>query len=278
MCRHLAYLGPSVPLAEVLGVGRPHRPRGLYEQSWAPRSQRHGTVNADGFGVGWHPAGGPPARYRRAVPIWTDPDLPDLARCLTADSALAAVRSATPGTTFDARAVAPYRAGRWLFSLNGTVPAWTRLLADVTEDGAPPGPTELLTLEAHCDSALLWTLVRLRLRAGESMARALAGVARQVTALRPDARVNLLASDGRTVTATRRGETLWYRVGRSRARDGGREVWVASEPCDDRDGWRELPDPSLLVATRAGARVLPLSPPSTAPHPPSPAVERCRTS
>ncbi|MDQ3145520.1 MAG: class II glutamine amidotransferase, partial [Actinomycetota bacterium] len=49
MCRHLAYLGPPVSLEEVLG-GPPHA---LLRQSWAPRCQRHGTVNADGFGVGW---------------------------------------------------------------------------------------------------------------------------------------------------------------------------------------------------------------------------------
>ncbi|MCL2553332.1 MAG: class II glutamine amidotransferase, partial [Actinomycetia bacterium] len=47
MCRHLVYLGPPVPLARLLT----EPPRGLYEQAWRPRRQRHGTVNADGFGV-----------------------------------------------------------------------------------------------------------------------------------------------------------------------------------------------------------------------------------
>ena len=43
-------------------------PYGLYRQAWAPRMQRHGTVNADGFGIGWYASGDPvPARYRRAV-------------------------------------------------------------------------------------------------------------------------------------------------------------------------------------------------------------------
>ena len=48
MCRHLAYLGPPVTLRSVII----DPPRGLYRQAWAPRMQRHGTVNADGFGVG----------------------------------------------------------------------------------------------------------------------------------------------------------------------------------------------------------------------------------
>ena len=50
MCRHLAYLGPPASLRSVL-IDPPH---GLYRQAWAPRRQRHGTVNADGFGVGWY--------------------------------------------------------------------------------------------------------------------------------------------------------------------------------------------------------------------------------
>jgi glutamine amidotransferase len=49
MCRHLAYLGPPVPLGRLL-LDPPH---GLLHQSWAPRRQRNGALNADGFGVGW---------------------------------------------------------------------------------------------------------------------------------------------------------------------------------------------------------------------------------
>ena len=116
MCRHVLYLGEPVTLAEVLT----EPPHSLYQQSWAPRLQRYGTVNADGFGVGWYPedgtgaAGAGPARYRRAVPIWTDPNLPELARTIRSRAVLAAVRSATAGTSQDECAAAPFREGRWL--------------------------------------------------------------------------------------------------------------------------------------------------------------------
>ena len=53
MCRHLAYLGPPVSLARLVLTPA----HGLYEQSWAPRRQTHGVVNADGFGLGWYPEG-----------------------------------------------------------------------------------------------------------------------------------------------------------------------------------------------------------------------------
>src|SRR6202040_1883138 len=86
MCRHLAYLGPPTALRAVL-IDPPH---GLYRQAWAPRQMHHGTVNADGFGVGWYADGDPtPARYRRAVPIWADESLPDLARVTRSTAVLA---------------------------------------------------------------------------------------------------------------------------------------------------------------------------------------------
>jgi gamma-glutamyl hercynylcysteine S-oxide hydrolase len=54
MCRHLAYLGPPLPLAALL-FDPPHS---LVEQSFAPRDMRGGgRINADGFGVGWYPPG-----------------------------------------------------------------------------------------------------------------------------------------------------------------------------------------------------------------------------
>ena len=55
MCRHLAYLGPPATLRSVI-IDPPY---GLYRQAWAPRQQRHGTMNADGFGIGWYAPGDP---------------------------------------------------------------------------------------------------------------------------------------------------------------------------------------------------------------------------
>jgi dimethylhistidine N-methyltransferase len=269
MCRHLAYVGPPVPLARLLT----EPPRGLYEQSWHPRRQTHGTVNADGFGVGWYPveppAGGPdddraddrgedpvdggyplPARYRRALPVWADANFTELARTVRSGAVLAAVRSATEGTTQDESASAPFRDGRWLFSHNGAVADWTRLPTTLTS-------AELLALETHSDSALLWAMTARRLRQGEAPGGALAAVVREVAAARPAARLNLLLTDGRTIAATAWGDTLWYRAGPG-------AVVVASEP-DDALGaglgtWREVPDRSLLLATPDGVRAITLRP------------------
>jgi dimethylhistidine N-methyltransferase len=191
-----------------------------------------------------------PARYRRALPVWADPNFADLARTIRSGAVLAAVRSATEGTTPDESAAAPFRDGRWLFSHNGAVADWTRLPTTLQ-------PAELLAMETHSDSALLWAMVAGRLRRGESPGGSLAAVVREVAASRPAARLNFLLTDGRTVAATAWGDTLWYR-----ARPGA--VVVASEP-DDQPGpalgeWREVPDRSLLLATTEGVRVIALRP------------------
>ncbi|MCZ4516146.1 class II glutamine amidotransferase, partial [Streptomyces sp. ActVer] len=121
MCRHLAFLGPEERLGRFL-VDPPHS---LFRQSWAPRRQQHGTVNADGFGVGWYAKGDPvPARYRRTGPIWGDRSFADLARVVRSGALLAAVRDATVASADGEAAAAPFAAGTWLFSHNGAGAGW----------------------------------------------------------------------------------------------------------------------------------------------------------
>jgi len=235
MCRHLAYLGPPRPLAALL-FDPPHS---LSHQSWAPSDMRGGgTINADGFGVGWHtPAG--PVRYRRATPLWSDTSLPGLAASVTAGSVLAAVRSATAGMPVTENAAAPFAAGPWLFSHNGVVRGWPESMAKLA--GTLP-VTDLLTLDAPTDAALLWALVRSRLHEGP--AAALAATVAEVERAAPGSRLNLLLTDGTTIVATTAGHALSVRD-----RDG---VTVASEPLDDDPAWRAVDDRTLLVAGPAG--------------------------
>ncbi|MBP0456824.1 ergothioneine biosynthesis protein EgtC [Streptomyces montanisoli] len=249
MCRHLACLGPTVPLGEVL-VAPEHS---LYTQSWAPRHQRHGTVNADGFGVGWYAQDDPvPARYRRAGPVWADLGFADLARVVRTGALLAAVRDATlPGADGEA-AAAPFAAGPWLFSHNGAVGEWPGSLAPLA---LTLPAQELLGLAAGSDSALVWALALHRLRAGDALGQALADTVRDVAGAAPSSRLNLLLTDGAAVAATAWGDTLWY------LHEPGRRAVVASEPYDDDPRWREVPDHTLLVATRADVTLTPLKEP-----------------
>ena len=241
MCRHLAYLGPPVTLRELL-FDPPHS---LLRQSWAPRDMRGGgTINADGFGVGWYSDGGAPVRYRRAQPIWSDPTIADLAAVTSSGAVLAAVRSATVGMAVMDAAAAPFAEGRWLFSHNGVVRGWPDSVVPLAA-GLPV--RDLLTLDAATDSALLWALVRDRLRAGVPPERAVAETVTSVAAAAPGSRLNLLLTDGHTVVASVAGHALSLRVTPT-------SVLLASEPHDDDPDWREVPDGQLVRATATEVR------------------------
>ncbi|MFE6084249.1 ergothioneine biosynthesis protein EgtC [Streptomyces virginiae] len=247
MCRHLAYLGPVVALGEVLSEPE----HSLVRQSWEPLRQRSGTVNADGFGIGWYAEGDPvPARYRRSGPIWGDLTFTDLARVVRSGAALAAVRDATdPGADGEA-AAAPFADGPWLFSHNGAIRGWPESAAPLAA-GLPPAA--LLRLAARTDSALVWALVLHRLRAGDDLGTALAEPVRELASAAPGSRLNLLLTDGVTIAATAWGDSLWYLADVQR-----RRTVVASEPYDDDTRWREVPDRTLLTATRTRVELTPL--------------------
>ena len=266
MCRHVAYLGPPVTLHSVL-IDPPY---GLYKQAWAPRFQRPGAVNADGFGVGWYPdaaeasdasvaaagLGDPgdsePVRYRQAVPIWADPSFADLAWVTRTGALLAMVRNATPGTSPGPAAVGPFRHGRWLFTHNGYLAGWPESTAGV----AATLPTvALLELEAPVDSALAWALVLHRLRAGHAPAAALAGTIGVLQAAGVTGNFNFLLTDGRVIAATAAGNTLYYRQAEG-------SVTVASEPGGDDPGWIVVPGGSVVTAVPAQVSVTPLAAPS----------------
>ncbi|GHC87210.1 ergothioneine biosynthesis protein EgtC [Streptomyces flavofungini] len=250
MCRHLAFLGEP----EALGALLVEPAHSLFRQSWAPRRQRHGTVNADGFGVGWYAQGDPvPARYRRSVPIWGDQSFADLARVVRSGAVLAAVRDATEAGADGEAAAAPFTAGPWLFSHNGAVSGWPDSLAAVA---TTLPPADLLSLEARCDSALVWALVLERLRRGDEAAQALGDITVEVARAAPASRLNLLLTDGETIAATAWGDTLWYLT------EPGRRTVVASEPYDDDPAWREVPDRTLLAATSTDILLTPLKEPT----------------
>jgi glutamine amidotransferase len=245
MCRHLAYLGDETTLRSLLM----DPPYSLQAQAWAPRRQRHGVINADGFGVGWYADGDPvPARYRRAKPIWSDPSFADLARVTRSRAVLAAVRDATSGTETGEAAAAPFAADRWLFSHNGALSSWPEAGAALAAD-LPA--SDVLALEARCDSAVIWAVVLRKLRAGSGLAGALDETIRELTARQLGGRFNFLLTDGETIAATAAGDTLSYRSGPA-------GVVVASEPVDDEPGWIDVPDQSLVEASAGSVTVRPI--------------------
>jgi glutamine amidotransferase len=95
-----------------------------------------------------------------------------------------------------------------------------------------------------------------RLRAGDSPAQALADTVRDTAAAAPGSRLNLLLTDGTVIAATAWGDTLWYLT------EPGLRTVVASEPYDDDPLWQEVPDRTLLTATRADVLLTELKEPT----------------
>ncbi len=106
MCRIVAYLGNTeIPLSSLV-LAPDHS---LLVQSYAPAEMMSGVVNADGFGCGWYApeVDGEPAVYRSNSPMWSDRSFASIAPKVCSATALAAVRSATPGLPAEESGVPP---------------------------------------------------------------------------------------------------------------------------------------------------------------------------
>ncbi|WP_304111657.1 ergothioneine biosynthesis protein EgtC [Mycolicibacterium bacteremicum] len=219
MCRHLGWLGaPVVASSLVLDP-----PSGLLVQSYAPRRQKHGTINADGWGVGFFDDG--PRRWRSDKPLWGDSSFTSVAPTLRSGCIVAAVRSATIGMPIEPSASAPFSDGNWLLSHNGVV---DRAVLPAAH-----------TAESTVDSAVLAAHIF------DRGMDALAATIVEVGARDPGARLNILAGNGSRLLATTWGDTLF-----ALQRPDG--VVLASEPYDDDPTWRDIPDRHLIEVSTAG--------------------------
>jgi gamma-glutamyl hercynylcysteine S-oxide hydrolase len=237
MCRHLAYVGPSVTLEKLI-VKPTHS---LLQQSFAPRYQTHGTINADGFGVGWYDRDKrvEPARYRTTRQIWADLSFASIAGLVSSNAVLAAVRSASPGMPIEETSTPPFTEGPWLFSHNGFVPGFRTSVG--RELRRKVSETRALGIAGATDSELLFALVLDRLDAGTPPADALVSVIGLVEEL-TTARLNLLLTDGERIAATACRNSLFVFDDRQLAG----AVVVASEPYDDDAGWEAVKDGSVV--------------------------------
>ncbi len=218
MCRHLGWLGAPRSVASL--VLDP--PYGLLVQSYSPRRQKHGLMNADGWGIGFFDDDGAPRRWRSAAPLWGDASFASVAPVLRSGCVVAAVRSATVGMPIEASASAPFGDGRWLLSHNGLV-----------DRAALPASA---AAESTNDSALLAAMIF------ERGLDVLGDTIAEVAAADPNARLNILAGNGSELRATTWGDTLF-----ALRRDEG--VVLASEPFDDDKHWQEIPDRHLVTVT-----------------------------
>jgi len=257
MCRHLAAIGPSRPLASLL-----YKPtHSLEAQSRHPRHQAAGDSNGDGWGVGWwdRSVRPEPALFRSATPIWTDRSFRSVAELTQATAIMAAARRATPPLPIVESGSAPFASGPWLFSLNGFVAGFRGQIGERMHRTVTSRRAEG-TDETH-DSQVLFALLLDRMDAGATPAGAMAGLV-AATLASAEAKLNLLLSDGHDITATTWRNSLFSLADAGLARGG---VIVASEPLDDDPAWVPIPDGSLVEASGITVTVTPLE--SSGGHP-----------
>lgn len=247
MCRLAAYLGPTVPLARFL-LEPPH---GLLQQARAPRELTYTTVNADGFGIGWHDAAGRCGRYRNVLPIWSDPNLESLGPALHSPLWCATVRSATPGHGYGYANLQPFATDGLLFMHNGFVRDFAQ--------GVRPRLHRYLDPEIQAgvhgdtDSEWLWALLRHHLAQDPGMGLETAlGESFELLGRWLDqeaAMLNVVICDGRRVIAARHAlndacPSLYYTTDDDHFPGG---QLVASERLTASDYWQAVPEHGLLI-------------------------------
>lgn len=247
MCRVSAYLGTEISLDEFLL--RP--PRNLIEQAIAPRELVYARVNGDGYGIGWYANDDAPAVYLNPAPIWTDPNLPYLARTLRSDLWLANVRSASKGNPVNHANTQPFHDREILFLHNGYIENFhldirPRIIDSIT-------PESMALIRGNTDSEYLFALLHDMLDSDEDMSvdQALVALLARLDDWleHREALLNFIVSDGGLIYAVRHAvnhasPSLYYSTDNALFPDG---QIVASEALDEGDDWRAIPEHAILI-------------------------------
>lgn len=251
MCRLLGYLGPPVPLDQLV-IEPPHS---LVVQAYAPKELEVALLNADGFGLGWYSTATPVQAftYRNPLPIWNDANLAPLCRYIKTGCGLAYVRSATPGQGVDISNCQPFQAGPLLFTHNGYIKDFHATL--YRPMGRLISDRIYGNLRGSTDSESIWGLVLSALSSGDSsstldqaLEQTLATLAELAYDHNTPIAANVLISDGQRLVGTRfashhRAPSLYWLHNDSNFPEA---VIIASEPLFP-GAWTAFPDSSLFT-------------------------------
>ena len=247
MCRMAAYLGPIIRLDEFLT--RPAH--SLVVQSYAPQELVYATVNADGYGFGWYDANRQPLNYRSTMPIWSDPNLENLARGLESDLWLAYIRSATEGSPVNHANTQPFYDNDLLFMHNGYIENFTGQIRNQIYDYLS---NDIRTgIQGNTDSEYLFALLRELLNNNDELSVDDACI--EMQELLADwigdnkALLNFIISDGELIYALRHGinhdsPSLYYTTDDELFPDA---QLIASERLTEQDLWQPVPEHHILI-------------------------------
>ena len=250
MCRIAAYLGPPIALNRFL-IEPDHS---LVHQSWAPEELRYTRLNADGFGFAWMGMDDQPASYINTLPIWSDLNLPQLARNLVGDLWIGSIRSATEGSEISFANTQPFCDRELIFTHNGFIREFQsnyrkqltdRLQAEV-----------IASIKGNTDSEYLFAVLRQILADDSdlSIEAALITLARMMekTVASGTTLLNFIVTEGRRLYALRYAvnepcPSLYYTTD-NESFPGGQII--ASEKLDQSGFWQPVPEHHLLIIDR----------------------------
>ena len=255
MCRIAAYLGPSIPLENI--IVRPAH--SLLSQSHHATEAKL-AVNGDGFGIAWYNGTDPaPGQYRDVLPAWSDGNLTSLCRMIQSPLFIGHVRASTMGETSRANCH-PFTHGSYSFCHNGQIPHFPEIRRKM--EAALPDD-----LYAHrrgtTDSEMIFLTLLANGLASDPTA-AISALLRQIgPAHTAPIRLTCVFSDGAALYAFRHASdgkcpTLYAGVNLD---NGG--MALASEPlCSTPGRWQAVPADCLVSLSALGQTQQPIAVPA----------------
>ncbi|MCJ8279991.1 MAG: ergothioneine biosynthesis protein EgtC, partial [Rivularia sp. ALOHA_DT_140] len=243
------YLGPSISLENLLY----NHEHSLITQSYKPQEMISGTVNADGFGVGWYHAqkDTEPFTYRSTLPIWNDVNLPSLSRYIESKCVVSYVRSATAGQALDLSNCQPFQRERLLFIHNGKIDKFRQTLYRPIRSQLSDEIYQWINGTTDSEHIFALLLNELQNNPGKSLEQAmhltLLKLKELVNTHETYALANLVVSDGNRLVASRfstrpPSPSLYWLQNNSNFPNS---VIIASEPLF-KDNWELFPENSIL--------------------------------
>ncbi len=247
MCRMAAYQGPPISLEQF--ALRPEH--SLVEQAYMPKELTYAKINADGYGFGWYADDDQPAVYTSAMPIWSDANLPHLARSLQSDLWMGNVRSATTGIPVNRSNTQPFYDNELLFLHNGYLREFKpELRRNIYEALSPEIEAEI---QGNTDSEYVFALLRQVLSNDDELSidQALGELFALLEQWVDDreALLNVIVSDGEMLYASRHAmnhacPSLYYTTDDELFPNG---QLIASERLTDSEFWQPVPEHHILV-------------------------------
>jgi glutamine amidotransferase len=200
-----------------------------------------------GAGLGWFSLGGEPIRDRAPLAAFENADFDLHARNVPSHTFVSHVRDASVGG-LTVRNCHPFVMNDRLFAHNGVVKGLETLRAWLTE-------VESAQVSGETDSELVFAYVTAEIRRHGDTTTGIVEAVRRIAAELPVFSLNMLLAEPGRIWALRYPESneLWV-LSPDAGDAGGRgtdgpvpAVVIASEPMDDRRGWRLLQPGELLI-------------------------------